>query len=221
MKRDLKTLFQDCKMVAVVQNNASNAEDMMILRHRLHKHGITVKSFPNKVMLTANAFVAFFLFLLWSQKQIIVLIWGKRMLSCLAGPMWWQVVKLFLTPLKITPEAIIIQASVISDLSSFSCSRALSQSQNRCSAILWKCLEKWWVNSCDLYEVIVMFTRALLQVMQSFLSDTVYSNMAPLFIGPTVMFVSKEPKAKEMLTTLRSSPQMTLLGMFIVNGFVL
>lgn len=51
MKRDLKTLFQDSKMVAVVQNNASNAEDMMIIRHRLHKQGITVKSFPNKVML--------------------------------------------------------------------------------------------------------------------------------------------------------------------------
>lgn len=38
--------------------------------------------------------------------------------------------------------------------------------------------------------------------------------MAPLFIGPTVLLVSKEPKAKEMLTTLRASPQMTLLGMF-------
>lgn len=50
--------------------------------------------------------------------------------------------------------------------------------------------------------------------MRSFLSDSVYSNMTPLFIGPTVMCVSKEPKVKEMLTTLRSSPQMTLLGMF-------
>lgn len=66
-----------------------------------------------------------------------------------------------------------------------------------------------------------MFDRALFQVVQSFLSDTVYCNMAPLFICPTVMFVSKEPKVKEMLTTLRSSPQMTLLGMFIVNTFVL
>lgn len=51
MKRDLKKVFQDCKMIAVVQNNASNAEDMMILKHRLHKHGITVKFFPNQVML--------------------------------------------------------------------------------------------------------------------------------------------------------------------------
>ncbi|KAF7654458.1 hypothetical protein LDENG_00069550 [Lucifuga dentata] len=102
LKRELKTVFQDCKMIAVVQNNASNAEDMMILKHRLHKHGITVKFFPN-------------------------------------------------------------------------------------------------------------------QVTRSFLDGSIYSNMAPLFIGPTVLFVSKEPKVKEMLTTLRSSPQMTLLGGCIEN----
>uniref|UniRef100_A0A3Q3VKZ5 Large ribosomal subunit protein uL10m n=1 Tax=Mola mola TaxID=94237 RepID=A0A3Q3VKZ5_MOLML len=102
MRRDLKKVFQDYKMIAVVQNSASNAEDMMVLKHRLHKHGITVKFFPNQVML-------------------------------------------------------------------------------------------------------------------SFLMDSVYRNMAPLFIGPTVLFVSKEPKAKEMLTTLRASPQMTLLGACIDN----
>lgn len=97
LKRDLKKIFQECKMIAVVQNNASNAEDMMILKHRLYKHGIAVKFFPN-------------------------------------------------------------------------------------------------------------------QVTQSFLKDSIYSNMAPLFIGPTVLFVSKEPKVKEMLMTLKGSPQMTLLG---------
>ncbi|XP_067431799.1 large ribosomal subunit protein uL10m [Thunnus thynnus] len=102
MKKDLKNVFQDCKMVAVVQNNASSAEDMMILKHRLHKHNITVKFFPN-------------------------------------------------------------------------------------------------------------------QVIRSFLLESVYSNMAPLFIGPTVLFVCKEAKAKEMLSTLRSSPQMTLLGACIDN----
>ncbi|XP_045925472.1 39S ribosomal protein L10, mitochondrial isoform X2 [Micropterus dolomieu] len=102
MKRDLKNMFQDCKMVAVVQDNASNAEDMMVLKHRLHKHGITVKFFPN-------------------------------------------------------------------------------------------------------------------QVMRSFLNDSVYCNMAPLFIGPTVLFVSKEPKAKELLTTLKASSQMTLMGACIDN----
>lgn len=54
LKKKLKQLFQDSKMVAVVQNNASNAEDMMILKHRLHKHGITVKFFPNQVTLSID-----------------------------------------------------------------------------------------------------------------------------------------------------------------------
>ncbi|XP_039992217.1 39S ribosomal protein L10, mitochondrial [Xiphias gladius] len=102
MKRELEKLFQDCKMVAVVQNNASNAADMMSLKHRLYKHGVTIKFFPN-------------------------------------------------------------------------------------------------------------------QVVRSFLKDSIYCNMAPLFIGPTVLFVSKEPKVKEMLTSLRSSPQMTLLGACVDN----
>ncbi|XP_037610823.1 39S ribosomal protein L10, mitochondrial [Sebastes umbrosus] len=102
IKRNLKNVFQDSKMIAVVQNNACNAEDMLVLKHRLYKHGITVKFFPN-------------------------------------------------------------------------------------------------------------------QAVRSFLKDSFYSNMAPLFIGPTVLFVSKEPKAKEMLVTLRSSPQMTLLGACIDN----
>uniref|UniRef100_A0A673BK13 Large ribosomal subunit protein uL10m n=1 Tax=Sphaeramia orbicularis TaxID=375764 RepID=A0A673BK13_9TELE len=96
-KRQLKNLFQDFKMIAVAQNNGSNSEDLMILKNRLHKHGIMIKFFPN-------------------------------------------------------------------------------------------------------------------QIMQSFLNDSVYSNMAPLFFGPTVLLVSKNPKVKEMLTTLRASPQMTLLG---------
>lgn len=54
LKKELKKLFQDNKMIAVVQNNASNAEDMMILKHRLHKHGITVKFMPNQVTLSNN-----------------------------------------------------------------------------------------------------------------------------------------------------------------------
>lgn len=49
LKEELQKLFRDNKMIAVVQNNASNAEDMMILKHRLHKHGVTIKFFPNKV----------------------------------------------------------------------------------------------------------------------------------------------------------------------------
>lgn len=55
LKKELKKLFQDNKMIAVVQNNASNAEDMMILKHRLHKHGITVKFTPNQVTLSIDA----------------------------------------------------------------------------------------------------------------------------------------------------------------------
>ncbi|XP_030611185.1 large ribosomal subunit protein uL10m [Archocentrus centrarchus] len=102
MKRDLKKLFEDCKMIAVLQNSSSSAEDMITLRHRLYKHNITVKFFPN-------------------------------------------------------------------------------------------------------------------QVMRSFLSDSIYCNMAPLFIGPTILFFSKEPKVKEMLRTLRGSPQITLLGACIDN----
>ncbi|XP_070846845.1 large ribosomal subunit protein uL10m [Chaetodon trifascialis] len=102
MKRDLKKVFQDFKMIAVVQNNASSAEDMLLLKHRLYKHGITIKFFSN-------------------------------------------------------------------------------------------------------------------QVVRSFLKDSIYSNMAPLFIGPTVLIVSKEPAVKEMLRTLRGSPQMTLLGACIEN----
>ncbi|KAM9716895.1 large ribosomal subunit protein uL10m [Menidia menidia] len=97
LKNDLKSVFRDNKMIAVVQNNSSSAEDMMTLKHRLFKHGIRVKFFPN-------------------------------------------------------------------------------------------------------------------EVTRSFLSDSVYSSMTPLFIGPTVLLVSKEPKVKEMLSALRASPQITLLG---------
>ncbi|XP_029954575.1 large ribosomal subunit protein uL10m [Salarias fasciatus] len=96
-KRQLETLFEDCKMIAVVQNNNSSSEDMIMFKHRLHKHGISVKFFPN-------------------------------------------------------------------------------------------------------------------QVVRSFLRGSAFSNMAPLFTGPTVLLVSPQLKVKEMLTSLRSSPQMTLLG---------
>ncbi|XP_057214750.1 39S ribosomal protein L10, mitochondrial [Triplophysa rosa] len=102
LRKDLETLFKECKMIAVVQNNASNAEDMQLLKHRLKRHNINVKFFPN-------------------------------------------------------------------------------------------------------------------QVMRSFLNDSIYSNMLPLVIGQTVIFVSKEPKVKEMLQVLRGSPQMVLLGACIEN----
>lgn len=66
-------------------------------------------------------------------------------------------------------------------------------------------------------DVTLIANDAVLQAMRSFLNESVYQNMLPLFIGPTVLFVSKEPKAKEMLSTLRASPQMTLLGRILVS----
>ncbi|XP_068161353.1 large ribosomal subunit protein uL10m [Antennarius striatus] len=97
LKKSLKNTLEDNKMVAVVQNNSCNAEDMLNLKFRLHKHGITVKFFPNKVM-------------------------------------------------------------------------------------------------------------------RSFMTDSIYCNLLPLIIGPNCLLVSKEPKAKEMLMTLRAFPQLVLLG---------
>lgn len=53
-----------------------------------------------------------------------------------------------------------------------------------------------------------------LQVILSVLSDSAHRNMTPLFIGSTALLVSKEPKVKEMLSTLKFRPQLTLLGEF-------
>ncbi|KAL0984226.1 hypothetical protein UPYG_G00138780 [Umbra pygmaea] len=97
LKKELHTIFQDCKMIAVIQDNSTKSEDMLHLKHRLHKHAIKIKFISN-------------------------------------------------------------------------------------------------------------------QVIRSYLQDSPYLNMSPLFIGPNVLFVSKEPKVKEMLLCLKSSPQMILLG---------
>ncbi|XP_041938564.1 39S ribosomal protein L10, mitochondrial [Alosa sapidissima] len=102
LKRDLEDVFRDNKMVAVAQNSSSNSEDMLVLKHRLKKHDISVKFFPN-------------------------------------------------------------------------------------------------------------------QVARAFLPGSPYKNMEPLFMGPTVLLVSKEPKAKQMLLALRGSPQIALLGACIEN----
>lgn len=56
--------------------------------------------------------------------------------------------------------------------------------------------------------------------MQSFLKDTAYSNMGPLFIGSNLLIVSKEPKAKELLISLRASRQITLLGMSLFSIYM-
>jgi hypothetical protein len=51
--------------------------------------------------------------------------------------------------------------------------------------------------------------------MRSFLKDSEFCNMAPLFIGSTVLIISTQGKVKEMLSTLRGSPQMVLLGRYL------
>lgn len=49
LKADLEAVFKENKMVAVAQNNSSNSEDLLVLKHRLKKHNISVKFFPNQV----------------------------------------------------------------------------------------------------------------------------------------------------------------------------
>ncbi|XP_072311969.1 large ribosomal subunit protein uL10m-like [Eucyclogobius newberryi] len=58
------------------------------------------------------------------------------------------------------------------------------------------------------------------EILQSFLSDSAYCNLAPLFIGQTVLLVSNEPKVKELLKTVRGSPQITLLGGCVENSIL-
>ncbi|XP_033911713.2 large ribosomal subunit protein uL10m [Acipenser ruthenus] len=105
LKREVEALFRDNKMVAVFQNNAVTAEDMLQLKHRLMKHGIAVKFYPN-------------------------------------------------------------------------------------------------------------------QVARSYLSDSKYSNLLPLFIGQNILLVSREPKVKEMLQTLRTMPHIILLGACVEDALL-
>ncbi|KAG8446878.1 hypothetical protein GDO86_014362 [Hymenochirus boettgeri] len=46
----LRTVLQDCKMVAVFQRSATGADDLLHLRHRLMKHDIHMKHFPIQVV---------------------------------------------------------------------------------------------------------------------------------------------------------------------------
>ncbi|XP_032890919.1 39S ribosomal protein L10, mitochondrial [Amblyraja radiata] len=103
IRRDVEFTFQENKMIAVFQNNNINSEDLRLLRHRLMKHDIRMKFFPNRVM-------------------------------------------------------------------------------------------------------------------RSYLTDTKYKNLLPLFIGRNIIFVSKEPKTKEMLQIVRSSTQISLLGACIEDA---
>ncbi|XP_043918221.1 39S ribosomal protein L10, mitochondrial isoform X1 [Protopterus annectens] len=48
--RRVVDLFRDNRMIVVFQSNYPSLEDMLIFQHRLHRHGIHVKVFPNKVL---------------------------------------------------------------------------------------------------------------------------------------------------------------------------
>ncbi|KAL1779287.1 39S ribosomal protein L10, mitochondrial [Sigmodon hispidus] len=50
------------------------------------------------------------------------------------------------------------------------------------------------------------------EVLKSFLEDSKYQNLLPLFIGHNMLLVSEEPKVKEMIRILKSVPFLPLLG---------
>ncbi|CAH6775993.1 39S ribosomal protein L10, mitochondrial [Phodopus roborovskii] len=50
LHRDIVAVFRDNRMIAVCQNVAMSAEDKLLLRHRLRKHNILIKVFPNQVL---------------------------------------------------------------------------------------------------------------------------------------------------------------------------
>uniref|UniRef100_UPI00398F4776 large ribosomal subunit protein uL10m isoform X2 n=1 Tax=Pristiophorus japonicus TaxID=55135 RepID=UPI00398F4776 len=103
LQRDVEKTFKENKMVAVFQNNSITSEELRLLRHRLLKHDIRLKFFPN-------------------------------------------------------------------------------------------------------------------QILRSYLADTKYKNLLPLFIGHNIIIVCKEPKAKELLQAVRSTTQISLLGACIEDA---
>uniref|UniRef100_A0A8C8R7I5 Large ribosomal subunit protein uL10m n=1 Tax=Pelusios castaneus TaxID=367368 RepID=A0A8C8R7I5_9SAUR len=50
LRRQAAEVFQDSKMIAVCQYNFTPSEEMVLLMHRLRKHNIHVKFFPNEIM---------------------------------------------------------------------------------------------------------------------------------------------------------------------------
>ncbi|XP_059812385.1 large ribosomal subunit protein uL10m [Hypanus sabinus] len=103
IRRDVEKAFNENKMIAVFQNNSINSEELRLLRHRMLKHDIRMKFFPNRVL-------------------------------------------------------------------------------------------------------------------QSYVTETKYVNLLPLFIGRNIIAVSKELKTKELLHIVRSTPQITLLGACIEDA---
>ncbi|KAJ8284574.1 hypothetical protein COCON_G00034240 [Conger conger] len=100
LRREVRTVFQECKMIAVVHNSATNSEDMLLLRHRLYKHGIAVRFFPNQVMRA---------FLVDSQySNLAPLIIGPTVLIVSKEPK----VKEMLQALKAVPQMLLIGACI-------------------------------------------------------------------------------------------------------------
>ncbi|XP_006739127.1 39S ribosomal protein L10, mitochondrial isoform X1 [Leptonychotes weddellii] len=50
LRREIDAVFRENRMIAVCQNVALSAEDKLLIRHRLRKHKILMKIFPNQVL---------------------------------------------------------------------------------------------------------------------------------------------------------------------------
>uniref|UniRef100_A0A8C6E249 Large ribosomal subunit protein uL10m n=1 Tax=Moschus moschiferus TaxID=68415 RepID=A0A8C6E249_MOSMO len=50
LRREIAAVFRDNRMIAVCQNVAMSAEDKLLMRHRLRKHRIVMKVFPNQIL---------------------------------------------------------------------------------------------------------------------------------------------------------------------------
>nr|KAF6416473.1 mitochondrial ribosomal protein L10 [Molossus molossus] len=50
LRREIAAVFRDNRMIAICQNVALSAEDKLLMRHRLRKHNILMKVFPNQVL---------------------------------------------------------------------------------------------------------------------------------------------------------------------------
>ncbi|XP_037742969.1 39S ribosomal protein L10, mitochondrial isoform X1 [Chelonia mydas] len=50
LRRQVTETFRDSKMIAVCQHNFMPSEEMLLMKHRLRKHNIHVKFFPNEIV---------------------------------------------------------------------------------------------------------------------------------------------------------------------------
>lgn len=50
LRREVAAVFQNNRMIAICQNVPMGAEDKLFMQHRLRKHNILVKAFPNQIL---------------------------------------------------------------------------------------------------------------------------------------------------------------------------